>query len=374
MFTDFFSKTFYGNTLSQWGLALLLIFGSVLVAKIFYWISGNVIKKLTKKTKTKLDDILVDMLEEPIVFFIIIIGLWYALNHILHFQEATQIWINRIYYILTIFNIAWLVTRTVDALIEHYVVPLTEKTKTDLDDILLPIFRSSFRVIIWTLAIVVGLNNAGYNVGAILTGLGIGGLAFALAAKDTISNIFGGLVVLTNRPFLVGDIIQYEDIWAEVKTIGLRSTKLEHFDFGFSISVPNSHFLTNSVMNISGHSGYLYFLDIKISQYTSPDKLEKAMKILGEVGKNNQRLKVKDVRVISFDNYAITLRLYIDVNKFSERHIARTELRVEIHRLFYENQIKFSEYAYSTADAPVNNENKNYTPFKVSEYLSELKK
>ncbi len=374
MFEDFFHKTFYYNTISDWLFAFLIILASILVAKLFYWLSGNVLKKIAKRTKTKLDDIVIDMLEEPLVFFIIIIGVWFSLHDILNFPENVNIWIGRVYYILIIFNIAWLLVRTIDALLEHYIAPLAKKTETNIDDVLLPIFRSSFRVIIWSLAIIIGLNNAGYNVGAVLTGLGIGGLAFALAAKDTISNIFGGIIVMTNRPFIVGDVIEYNETWAKVEAVGIRITKLSHFDYDFPICVPNSYFLTNSVMNISAREGFLYFLDFNISQYTPPAKLKKAFELLVEITQDNKRVKFKDVRLIGFDNYALNLRLYIDVLEFKERHIARTELRVEIHRLFYENDIYFAEYVYGQPQYKYPEEKVPAKKFMIDDFLQEIKK
>lgn len=78
-----------------------------------------------------------------------------------------------VYYFLITFNVAWLITRLLDALIEEYLVPLVEKSKTDLDDQLLPIARKAIRVTIWVMAIIIGLDNAGYDVMAIIAGLGL---------------------------------------------------------------------------------------------------------------------------------------------------------------------------------------------------------
>jgi len=373
MFDNFFNKTFYSNTIGEWALALLFLTGTIIVAKIIYWIFGTVLKKASKKTKSQLDDILLDKLEEPLMFFIVIAGIWFCFHKILSFEETATIWIERIYYILIIFNLAWLIIRTIDALIANYLIPLAKKTETDFDDVLLPIFRSTLRVVIWSLAVIVGLNNAGYDVGAIIAGLGIGGLAFALAAKDTISNIFGGIVVITNKPFIVGDVIEYSNYWAIISEIGLRSTKMKHFDFSYDIIVPNSHFLTNSVVNISGYSGFKTFIDFKISQTNTPSQLNKAVELIGKITLDNKKVELTDLRVYSFEDYAITLRLVINIPDFSHRHIAKSELRMETHRLFYENNIKPAEFHHTTSSLSIQNEKEQTKLFDIDNHIKNLK-
>ena len=106
-------------------------------------------------------------------------------------------------------------------------MPLAEKTETDLDDQLLPIVRKRHKLAIWSLGIIVALNNAGYDVGALLAGLGIGGLALAMAAKDTVSNIFGGVTIFTDQPFVHQRAHQDRGLRRGGQEIGMRSTRLQ---------------------------------------------------------------------------------------------------------------------------------------------------
>ncbi|MBL4586703.1 MAG: hypothetical protein JKX84_06575, partial [Flavobacteriales bacterium] len=173
---EFFQKQFYWNTVGEWMIALAVIMGSILLGKVVFWFLSTVIKKFTAKTKTRIDDIILDMVEEPVAFAVSLLGIWYGLDS-LNLPDAGHVWINRIYYLLIIFNIAWLVNRLVDAVIEEYLLPIVEASESDLDDQLLPLLRKVLHVAVWVLAIVVGMNNAGYDVGALIAGLGIGGLA-----------------------------------------------------------------------------------------------------------------------------------------------------------------------------------------------------
>jgi MscS family membrane protein len=105
---DFFDKTFYGSTIGEWLLALIIILSGILFAKAVYWIFGKVIKKITAKTKTKFDDIMVDRLQGPIIFAIISITFWYGIL-ILRISDRITIYIDKLYYGLIFINIAWLV-------------------------------------------------------------------------------------------------------------------------------------------------------------------------------------------------------------------------------------------------------------------------
>ena len=182
---DFLTKGFYGNTIKEWLIALSIIFGSFILGKILYLISTKFLRKLTSKTKTELDDHLIDRLEKPIIFAIIIIGVWIGLKT-LNLHPDIESWFSKSYIILIAFNISWVMTRTVETVMDLYILPLTERSKTDFDNQIYPIVKKSVIYIIWAIGIIVGLNNAGYNVGAILASLGIGGLAMAMAAKDTV--------------------------------------------------------------------------------------------------------------------------------------------------------------------------------------------
>src|SRR5690606_31441604 len=176
---NFWDKTYYGNTLLDYAICLGIILGAVIAAKILYWLSKNILKKFTKKTKTNLDDIIVDKVEEPLMFGLVLAAAWYAIGRLTftlsrltveryteiyssnyggppsaeHLEQVTRFdtaieavggipqayveypyWDNLVHHIfgfLVVINVTWLVVRLLDALIEEYVVPLAEKTKSD---------------------------------------------------------------------------------------------------------------------------------------------------------------------------------------------------------------------------------------------------
>ena len=244
---EIINKTYYGNTIGDWLFAIILIAISIIIGRILLWFSSTILKKLTKKTETKLDDILIDMIEEPLILIGVLIGTNYSITTLIIEPNVEKV-INNILYILVIINIAWLITRTIDALVEHYIVPFTERSKTSLDNVILPIVRTCFKFIIWTIAVIVGLNNAGYNLGTVLAGMGIGGIAVAMASRETITNIIGGLTLVITRPFKVEDRIRVSGVDGWVKNIKLNYTKVSDF-YGRSHILPNRLFIDNIITN-----------------------------------------------------------------------------------------------------------------------------
>lgn len=233
------------------------------------------------RTSTKLDDIVVDTIEEPLVFVLVLLGLWWGLQ-VLVLPDALRDWIANGYYFLVVIAAAWLLTRLFDALLNEYIRPLVEQSDSDLDDQLLPILRRGVKAVIWVLAVIIGLDNAGYDVGALLAGLGIGGLAFAMAAQDTVSNLFGGFTIFTDRPFTINDRIVINGVDGTVKEIGIRSTRLQTLQ-GRIVTIPNSTFQKSVIENISSEPSRRVLMTLGLTYDTSPEGMERSMELLREI-------------------------------------------------------------------------------------------
>ncbi len=313
---DLFQKQFYGSTASEWFLALSIILGSLIIGRILYWFFTKIIRIFTKKTKTKLDDIIVDKVEEPIVAAIVIVGVWYGIS-VLNLSVPMRNQLQGLVYLFVILDIAWLVVRTIDALIEEYIVPVVEKTENNLDDAILPIARRGFSIIVWFVAIVVGLNNAGYDVATILAGLGIGGLAFAIGARTTIMNMFGGLNVLITQPFKIDDRIQIDDYDGYVESIGLSTTRLRTFLDNFVVTIPNKTFADKEVVNISAAPGSKSEMIIPLPVDTHPSQVQALLDFLKDLALSNLYVDREcKVTLKGFNDYALVVQFiyYIKLN------------------------------------------------------------
>lgn len=331
---EFFEKDFYWNTVGEWLIALGIILLSVLAGRVLFWLLSNVVKKITAKTKTNLDDILLDMVEEPISFAVAILGIWYGLDS-LNLPDVGHVWINRIYYLLIIFNIAWLINRVLDALIEEYLVPIIEKSESDLDDQLLPILRKGLHAAVWIMAIIVGLNNAGYDVGALIAGLGIGGLAFALAAQDTVANFFGGVTIFVDKPFTVNDWIIIDGHEGIVEEVGIRSTRIRTFP-GRLITIPNKVFAESAIENVSVEPSRRVILMLGLTYDTSHERIQEALDILKAIHEEKREHLEEKVLTLfdSFGDFSLNVKFAYYIKKGEDVFQTNSTINMEILKRF----------------------------------------
>lgn len=343
MFDNLLKEQFYGNTIAQWLLALVAVIIAVLIGKAIYWFFKNVAKKVTQKTKTNIDYMLVDMIEEPLAFAVIIAGIWYAVHQILNFSEDVEKFVDQAYYILIIFNAAWFFVRFVDALVAEYLAPIVEKSESDLDDQLLPIARKGTKMAIWVLAFIVALDNAGYDVGALVAGLGIGGLAFALAAQDTIANLFGGFTIFVDKPFKINDRVQVAGFDGTVIEVGIRSTRLRTLD-GRLVTIPNKNIVNSSPVNVSSEPNRKVVMKLGLTYDMSHEQMQQAMDILKDIGKQHQNLIEENVLVSfnEFGDFSLNILLIYFIRKESDILHTFTTMNMDILRRFNENGLEFA--------------------------------
>lgn len=331
--SEFLAKTYYGNTVKEWAIALAIMVVAALVGKTLYWFFKNVLRKLTAKTKTNLDDIILDMVEEPIVLATTILGLWVGFAR-LTFSEKVEGWITNGVQGLIILCLTWLVARLVDSLIRELLLPLAEKSENDLDDQLLPILRRTTGTAIWALGIVMALNNAGYNVGAVIAGLGIGGLAMAMAAKDTVSNVFGGFTIFTDRPFTINDRIRFGGFDGMVQEIGLRSTRIRTLA-GTLVTVPNAKFADSPVENVTAEPSRKVVLELGLTYDMSADQIEEALTTLNEIAVAHENVEEKVITGFSgFGDFSLNLLFIYYIKAGSDYVGVQTAINLEILRQF----------------------------------------
>ncbi|MCB0362114.1 MAG: mechanosensitive ion channel family protein, partial [Bdellovibrionales bacterium] len=208
---------------------------------------------------------------------------------------------------------------------------IAEKTESDLDDHLVPLLSRSIRVFIVVVGVLVAIQNLGFNVMSILAGLGIGGLAFALAAKDTAANLFGSIMILVDRPFKIGDWIVAGKSEGVVEEIGFRSTRIRTF-YNSQISIPNS-ILANIDIDNMGRRDYRRFkATLGVVYSTSNTQLQSFLLGIREILRKNENVQ-KDNFQVYFTEYAsssleILVYCHLKVPSWSD------ELRVKENILF----------------------------------------
>ena len=338
---DFFNNEFYGNSIGDWLISAAIVFATIIIAKLVSWVLRNIIKKITIKTKSTLDDILLESLQQPIVFAMSVFGIWLALDYLIFSPMVDKI-IYKAYFFLIIINITWLIARIVSSLIDEYLVPLVEKSESDLDDQLLPVVRKTLNILIWSIGVIIALNNIGFNVGAVLAGMGIGGLALAMAAKDTVSNLFGGIMIFTDKPFIIRDRVKIDGYDGIVEEIGIRSTRLRTLA-GRIVTIPNAKFTDGIVENLSSEPTRKVVLNLGLTYDTSPEKMELAMKLLKDINDANPR--VRENPIISFNafgDFSLGIIFIYYILKGEDILSVQSEMNLEILKQFNKHGLNFA--------------------------------
>ena len=339
--SNFLATKYYDNTIAEWATAMGIILASVVVGKILYWLCSSVLKKLTAKTRSNLDDLIVDMVEEPVIVALTVAGILIGLNT-LTLSESAESVISGLRQFVIIMCITWLIARLVEAIFSELIAPLADKTDTDLDDQLLPLVRKGSKVCVWSLGTIVALNNAGYNVGALVAGLGIGGLALAMAAKDTVSNVFGGFTVFTDRPFVINDRIRVSGYDGTIKEVGIRSTRLQTLE-GRIVTIPNAIFADSAVENVSLEPSRKVAVDLGLTYETSPDGLKRAMEILTEIAAETEGLE--ETVLTGFDSFgdsAMVVKFIYYIVKGEDIMAVKTSVNMQILERFTAEKLDFA--------------------------------
>lgn len=230
---------------------------------------------------------------------------------------------------------------------DYYIMRFANGTKSRVDDILAPMVGKSIRI---TVAVLVLLNILQSvmeeDVMTILAGLGVGGLAIALAGQDTIKNFFGAFVILGDKPFEIGDRIVVDGHDGPVEEVGFRSTKIRTLD-GHVVTIPNSEMVNTTVRNIGSRPYIKRVLKIGVTYGTPPEKVQKAIDIVKGLLKDHEGMDPEfppRVFFSDFGDFALTITVmfwyhppeYWDFMAFSER------INMEILRIFNAEGIEFA--------------------------------
>ncbi len=341
---DILHTVYWNNDILAWLTALVIALASIMAGKLVYWLLATVLRRVTARTQSRLDDILIDMIEEPLSAATIVAGVWFAVST-LALPDGLDRFVSNVMQFLIVMMVAWLASRLIDSLIREYLVPLTEKSENTLDDQLMPILRKGLKIVIWVLAIIIGFNNAGYDVAALLAGLGVGGLALAMAAKDTVANVFGGFTIFVDQPFHVGDRIRVCGFDGTATEIGVRSTRLRTLD-GRVVTIPNAQFADSPIENISWEPSRKITLELGLTYDTSADRMEEAMDAVRDIIAAHEATEEKIlVNFTGFGDSALLIKSIYYIRKGEDIGGAQTDVNLAILRRFNEAGL---EFAYPT--------------------------
>jgi len=285
---------YLGNPLKNYILFLVFIFLGVFFGKLVRIITTKYLRALAGKTKTKFDDILLDALDMPLIILIFAGFFWYGLNYLVLPQKIGILANEAINVVVTLSGV-WFLVKFVDDFIIEFIAPLAEKSETKLDDHVIPPLRKLVRILIIVIGFLVMLDNIGYDITTLLAGLGIGGLAVALASKETVENFIAGILIIMDKPFGMGDWIKFGSSEGIVEEVGIRSTRIRTFDDSL-IVVPNANILRTEIENFSAMRKRRVLINIGLTYDTPVEKLKRAKEINTPLTKNANAIFCQTIR------------------------------------------------------------------------------
>lgn len=339
---EFLDKVYYGNTINDYLIAISISIFGIIIVRLFRKSVLKKLKKWAESTETNLDDYIVSAVERfglPILNFVsFYIGISY-----LKLNEFGDKALHATTVVIFSFYVIRLMTILIRVFIESYVKRQEngeEKVK-QLKGVLLVI-----NLCIWFLGIVFLFDNLGYDVTAIIAGLGIGGIAIALAAQNILGDLFNYFVIFFDRPFEIGDFIVLDDKKGNVEYIGIKTTRLKSIT-GEQIIISNTDLTNSRLHNFKRMEQRRVLFTLGVTYQTTPEQLQIIPGIIKSIIEEQEGITFDRAHFATFGDFSLKFEVVYFVQ--NRDYTVYMEINQNINmRLFKAFAEKGIEFAYPT--------------------------
>jgi MscS family membrane protein len=295
------------------------------------------LRRLAERTPTQADNMLYDILERPVGY----VTLAFAIDistRILALDPNASLFVARVTRTIIVFAVFLGLYRTID-IYGFSRSRLFSITGIGIDDQLLPFVRTGLQFIVFAITVIIVIQVWGYDVTGLVAGLGLGGLAFSLAAQETISNLFGFSMIVGDRPFVVGEFIKTPDVEGVVEHVGLRSTRVRQSNQAL-VSVPNSRLASSTILNWSRLSKRWIDFTLKLNYRARPEQIHALLEQLRTMLAAREPVDKESI-VVHFINFGdtsleILIRAYLMLPNWLDFTREREAINFEIMRMIDE--------------------------------------
>ncbi|MBK6915203.1 MAG: mechanosensitive ion channel family protein [Ignavibacteriales bacterium] len=372
----YFYELIGNDLLFQLCISAAVIFLGIIAAKLSSFISRKIAQPYVKKTKTKQDDKLVEIIGWGVFRLVIIAALFASLgifeNDWLFLIGVKSTVINAhpylaiftkildvllfLYFVFTLVIISFKLTVV---LLDWYSESIDGGENRNLSGSLFPLIKKLAKVIIFLIAVVAVLSKFDVNISGLLVSLGVGSLAVALAAQETLSNMISGFAIMIDRPFRIGDRIRFaENKTGDVMEIGIRSTKILDFDHNIVV-IPNNEIIKSHITNLSYPSSETrVVVEIGVAYGTD---IQRAKNLLLDIVKNDEDIIKEtppEVYLINFADSSLVLRLTCRTNNYKNVFEIQCRTREKIYEIFRRENI---EIPFPQRIITINNPSRHFT-------------
>jgi len=338
---DFFSTIIFSIPLAQWIAATLVFFLILGFRKIFTSIIMGTLQKLVKYTNNYYDDRVISALKRPIRFTFVLVAI--HLFFLIIFKETQTI--KNILNTLVVYNIFWgilAITEALRGLSHQFAGRFSSDLSKEVGNFILTILK----ILIVGVGLGAMLQVWGINVTALIASLGIGGLAFALAAKDAASNLFGSFSLLADKSIRIGEWIKVNGVEGTVEDIGMRTTKIRSFGKSL-ITVPNQIVANNPIENFSRRGVRRIKMRIGLTYSTSSEQIIKIVEEIKYMLRNHEHISQQETLLVNFESFgdsALNVFVYTFTSTANwEKYLdIREDVHLKIMHIVEENNSGFA--------------------------------
>ena len=349
------NQSFWGNTVKDYLISLIAFIIVAILLWVFKSIFLNRLKKIAKKTKTEIDDVIIKCLQLINWPLYLAIALWVAFK----FIYVAPV-INKIYNYFVTIIIIYYAARIITVWINYFTNNITKKRVEEgraTDAGIIKLINNILKGILWIIAILILLENFGVNITTLIAGLGIGGIAIAFALQAILGDVIASFSIYFDRPFEIGDYIVTGDIAGNVKKIGIKSTKIDSLT-GEEIIIPNKDLGNSRVRNYKRMQKRRILFTLRVTYETPLEKLKMIPDIITKIVNENEICNLDRVNFYKFGDYSLIFEVvyYVLDPDYKVYMDIQQKINFEIKESFEKEGI---EFAYPTRTIFVNSSNNN---------------
>lgn len=338
---EFVTGSFYGIALSNWLTSVVILLAALVIGKIIYTIVKKILPILTAKTKTDLDDLFIETIQGPVLLVFASAGLYFGFLSLQVTNQEMIALFSRAFFFLNIMNLAWFLTRFTDRFMMRFFQSIAKRTDRETINQVAPLFVKTFKITIWIIAVLIAVDNLGFDITAVLAGAGIVGIAIAFAAQETIANIFGGVALIMDKSIRRGDRIQLDTGEVGiVDEITLRSTRIKTFN-NEVIIIPNSVFTKSKFTNFNVPDKSLRFnVFFSVAYGSNIDKVEKVVKNALEKIPGVSKEHPIEIRMDAMSDFSLNFKAFYWMKNFETDDAWPPVARKAVYQALEKNNIK----------------------------------
>ena len=335
------TDTFYGNEIKTWLTALAVAIGTLVALRLVEQVLIVRVERLTQKTHTIIDDVIVGALRKTKLLYLLIVSIFVGSIWLsLHSEVRSPLW--KVAVVATIIQAGIWLSTALQIWLENY-----RKEETDgADRMTMNALSFLGRIALWATVLLLILDNLGVDVTALVAGLGIGGIAIALAVQNVLSDLFASLSIVLDKPFVPGDFVVVGDMAGSVEHIGIKTTRIRSIS-GEQLVFSNADLLGSRIRNFGRMRERRVVFSLGVTYQTPADKLERVPGLIQAAIESQERARFDRSHFASYGDSALNFETvyFVESSDYATHMDILESVNLTIYRSFAAEGI---EFAYPT--------------------------